>query len=67
MLLRIIAEQLVSLSSMAVVNIRDAVTEAALVIGCKAVSCQVPTPPHTPHTHTTHHTPPPEREKSVVC
>ena len=32
---------MISLSSMAVVNVRDAVTEAALIIGCKAVACQV--------------------------
>ena len=37
---RIITDQLVGLSSMAVVNIRDAVTEAALTIGQKAVACQ---------------------------
>ena len=35
--LNVITEQLVSLSSMAVVNVRDAVTEAALTIGLKVL------------------------------
>jgi cohesin complex subunit SA-1/2 len=37
--LRLVTDQLVSLSSMAVLNIRDAVTEAALTVGQKATEC----------------------------
>ena len=40
-MLKIIVDQLVSLSSMAVVNVRDAVTEASLTIGQRAVACCV--------------------------
>lgn len=40
-MLKIICDQLISLSSMPVVNVRDAVTEAALTMGQTAVACSV--------------------------
>jgi cohesin complex subunit SA-1/2 len=41
MMLKIICDQLISLSSMTVVNVRDAVTEAALTMGQAAVTSSV--------------------------